>query len=137
MVCGGFCEVNLIIDWVNWEQYSLHLVWCLWDEFSKIKKNGWLWLLFWCCLLRWLVYKCLSPCLEVMLMQKEKMIAYVSWQLKDYKSQYHTHDLELVAVLFALKIWQHYLYRVKCNVYTDHKSLKYFFTQKELNMRQR
>lgn len=48
-----------------------------------------------------------------------------------------THDLELSAVVFALKIWQHYLYRERCEIYTDHKSLKYFFTQKDLNMRQR
>ena len=48
-----------------------------------------------------------------------------------------THDLELAAVVFALKIWRHYLYGVKCDIYTDYKSLKYFFTQKELNMRQR
>ena len=48
-----------------------------------------------------------------------------------------THDLELAAVVFALKIWRHYLYREKCAIYTDHKSLKYIFTQKELNMRQR
>ena len=47
------------------------------------------------------------------------------------------HDLELAAVVFALKIWRHYLYGAKCDVYTDHKSLKYLFTQKELNMRQR
>lgn len=50
---------------------------------------------------------------------------------------YPTHDLELVAVVFALKIWRHYLYGAKCELYTDHKSLKYIFTQKDLNMRQR
>jgi hypothetical protein len=57
--------------------------------------------------------------------------------LKTYKRNYPTHDLELAAVVFALKIWRHYLYEERCEIYTDHKSLKYFFTQKELNMRQR
>ncbi|MES7588717.1 ribonuclease H family protein, partial [Cutibacterium acnes] len=65
------------------------------------------------------------------------MIAYASRQLKEYEQRYPTHDLELAAVVFALKIWRHYLYGEKCEIYTDHKSLKYFFTQKELNMRQR
>ena len=50
---------------------------------------------------------------------------------------YLKHDLELAAVVFALKIWRHYLYGTRCEVYTDHQSLKYIFTQKELNMRQR
>ena len=50
--------------------------------------------------------------------------------------RYLTHDLELAAIVFALKIWRHYLYGEKCEIYTDHKSLKYLFTQKELNMRQ-
>jgi len=75
--------------------------------------------------------------LGVVLMQRGKVIAYASRQLKDYETRYPTHDLELTAVVFALKIWRHYLYGVKCNIYTDHKSLKYFFTQKDLNMRQR
>ena len=57
--------------------------------------------------------------------------------MKDYEKNYPTHDLELAAVVFALKIWTHYLYGEKCEIYTDHKSLKYFFTQKELYMRQR
>ena len=70
-------------------------------------------------------------------MQNGKVIAYVSFQLKPYERNYPTHDLELAAVVFALKIWWHHLYGVKCDIYTDHKSLKYFFTQKELNMRQR
>ena len=70
-------------------------------------------------------------------MQNGKVIAYGSRQLKDYEKNYHTHDLELAAVVFALKIWRHYLYGARCEIYTDHKSLKYFFTQKELNMRQR
>jgi hypothetical protein len=57
--------------------------------------------------------------------------------LKTYERNYPTHDLELAAVVFALKIWRHYLYGERYKIYTDHKSLKYFFTQKELNMRQR
>lgn len=74
---------------------------------------------------------------EAILMQKGKVIAYALRQLKDFERKYLTLDLELAVVVFVLKIWRHYLYRVKCNVYTNHKSLKYFFTQKELNMRQR
>ena len=75
--------------------------------------------------------------LGAVLMQHGKVIAYASRQLKDYEKNYPTHDLELAAVVFALKIWRHYLYGVHCDIYTDHKSLKYIFTQKELNMRQR
>ena len=65
------------------------------------------------------------------------MIAYASRQLKPYEQNYPTHDLELAAVVFALKIWRHYLYGESCDIFTDHKSLKYIFTQKELNLRQR
>ena len=57
-------------------------------------------------------------------------------QLKDYEINYPTHDLELVVVVFALKIWRHYLYATKCQLFTDHKSLKYTFSQQTLNMRQ-
>ena len=70
-------------------------------------------------------------------MQHGRVIAYASRQLKIHEKNYPTHDLELAAVVFALKIWRHYLYGEKCQIFTDHKSLKYFFTQKELNMRQR
>lgn len=70
-------------------------------------------------------------------MQHGKVIAYASRQLKPYEANYPTHDLELAAVIFALKIWRHYLYGETCDIFTDHKSLKYIFTQKELNMRQR
>nr|GFB53537.1 RNA-directed DNA polymerase [Tanacetum cinerariifolium] len=66
-----------------------------------------------------------------------KVIAYVSRQLKPYEVNYPTHDLELAAVVFTLKIWRHYLYGESCDIFTDHKSLKYIFTQRELNMRQR
>jgi hypothetical protein len=71
------------------------------------------------------------------LMQDRKVIAYISRQLKPHEVNYPTHDLELAAVVYALKSWRHFLYGTKCELYTDHKSLKYFFTQKELNMRQR
>ncbi|GJR15062.1 putative reverse transcriptase domain-containing protein [Tanacetum coccineum] len=76
-------------------------------------------------------------CLEAVLMQREKVIAYASRQLKPNKENYTTHDLELGAVVFALKIWRHYLYGTKCTVFTDHKSLQHILDQKELNMRQR
>ncbi|GJY12068.1 putative nucleotidyltransferase, ribonuclease H [Tanacetum coccineum] len=71
------------------------------------------------------------------LMQKGKVIAYASRQLKTHEKNYTTHDLELGAVVFALKIWRHYLYGTKSVIYTDHKSLQYIFDQKDLNMRQR
>ena len=61
-------------------------------------------------------------------MQNGKVVAYTSRQLKEYEKRYPTHDLELAAVVFALKIWRHYLYGEKCEIYTDHKSLKYFLT---------
>ncbi|GJR63985.1 putative reverse transcriptase domain-containing protein [Tanacetum coccineum] len=75
--------------------------------------------------------------LGVVLMQREKVIAYASRQLKPNEENYTTHDLELGAVVFALKIWRHYLYGTKCTVFTDHKSLQHILDQKELNMRQR
>nr|GFA63321.1 putative reverse transcriptase domain-containing protein [Tanacetum cinerariifolium] len=75
--------------------------------------------------------------LGVVLMQIEKVIAYASRQLKIHEKNYITYDLELGAVVFALKIWIHYLYGTKCMVFTDHKSLQHILDQKELNMRQR
>ncbi|KAL0537615.1 hypothetical protein IC582_026598 [Cucumis melo] len=75
--------------------------------------------------------------LGCVLMQQGKVVPYASRQLKSHEQNYPTHDLELAAVVFALKIWRHYLYGEKIQIFTDHKSLKYFFTQKELNMRQR
>lgn len=75
--------------------------------------------------------------LGCVLMQRGKVIAYASRQLKIHERNYTTHDLELGAVVFALKIWRHYLYGTKCVVFTDHKSLQHIFNQKELNMRQR
>ncbi|GKB76340.1 reverse transcriptase domain-containing protein [Tanacetum coccineum] len=71
------------------------------------------------------------------LMQREKVIAYASRQLKVHEENYTTHDLELGAVVFALRLWRHYLYGMKCVVFTDHKSLQYILNQKELNLRQR
>ena len=65
------------------------------------------------------------------------MIAYASRQLKKHKENYPTHDLELATVVFDLKIRRHYLYGVPFRIFTDHKSLHYIFTQKELNLRQR
>ncbi|GJY99318.1 putative reverse transcriptase domain-containing protein [Tanacetum coccineum] len=75
--------------------------------------------------------------LGAVLMQREKVISYASRQLKIHERNYTTHDLELGAVVFALKIWRHYLYGTKCTVFTDHKSLQHILDQKELNMRQR
>nr|GEX29472.1 putative reverse transcriptase domain-containing protein [Tanacetum cinerariifolium] len=71
------------------------------------------------------------------LMQREKVIAYASRQLKKHEENYTTHDLELGAVVFALRLWGYYLYGTKYTVYTDHKSLQYILDQKEINMRQR
>ncbi|GJR77973.1 putative reverse transcriptase domain-containing protein [Tanacetum coccineum] len=75
--------------------------------------------------------------LGAVFIQKEKVIAYASRQLKVHKKNYTTHDLELGVVVFALKMWRHYLYGMKCVVFTDHKSLQHILDQKELNMRQR
>jgi hypothetical protein len=75
--------------------------------------------------------------LGCVLMQEGRVIAYASRQLRRHEDYYPTHDLELAAVVHALKIWRHYLLGNICHIYTDHKSLKYIFTQSELNMRQR
>ncbi|GJS30471.1 putative reverse transcriptase domain-containing protein [Tanacetum coccineum] len=75
--------------------------------------------------------------LGVVLMQREKVIDYASRQLKVHEKNYTTHDLELRSVVFALKIWRHYLYGTRCTVFTNHKSLQHILDQKELNMRQR
>lgn len=75
--------------------------------------------------------------LGAVLMQCGRVIAYASRQLKPNEANYPTHDLELGAVVFALTIWIHYLYGVKCTIYIDHKSLKYLMDQLNLNMRQR
>ncbi|KAI3715043.1 hypothetical protein L6452_22009 [Arctium lappa] len=75
--------------------------------------------------------------LGCVLMQRGKVIAYASRQLKVHEKNYPTHDLELAVVVFALKLGRHYLYGTKCTLYMDHKILKYVFDQQELNMRQR
>ena len=62
-------------------------------------------------------------------MQEGKVVAYASRQLKPHEKNYPTHDLELAVIVFALKIWRHYLYGEKCFIYTDHKSLKYLPSQ--------
>src|SRR6185503_11188765 len=70
-------------------------------------------------------------------MQDGKVVAYASRQLRSHEQNYSTHYLELAAVVHALKIWRHYLIGNKCKIYTDHNSLKYIFTQPDLNLRQR
>jgi hypothetical protein len=70
-------------------------------------------------------------------MQGGQVVSYASQQLRKYEENYPTHDLELAAVVHALKIWRHYLIGHRCEVYSDHKSLKYKFTQNDLNLRQR
>nr|GEY83782.1 reverse transcriptase domain-containing protein [Tanacetum cinerariifolium] len=75
--------------------------------------------------------------LGAVLMQREKVIAYASRQLKVHEKNYTTHDLELGVLVFALKMWRHYLYGTKCVMFIDHKSLQHILDQKELNMRQR
>jgi hypothetical protein len=75
--------------------------------------------------------------LGCVLMQEGKVVAYASSQLRKHEQNYPTHDLELVATVHALKIWRHYMIGNKCQIFTDHKSLKYIFTQRDLNLRQR
>ena len=74
--------------------------------------------------------------LGCVLMQSGRVVAYSSRQLKNHEQNYPTHDMELAAVVFALKIWRHYLYREEFELYSNHKSLKYIFTHQDLNMRQ-
>jgi hypothetical protein len=74
---------------------------------------------------------------ECVLMQDDHMVAYASRQLRKHEAHYPTHDLELAVVVHALKIWRHYLMGKMCELYMDHKSLKYIFTQLNLNLRQR
>nr|GFA44199.1 putative reverse transcriptase domain-containing protein [Tanacetum cinerariifolium] len=81
-------------------------------------------------------FQLLKQKLCAVLMQRENVISYASRQLKIHEENYTTHDLELGVIVFALKIWRHYLYGTKCMVFTDHKSLQHILDQKELNMRQ-
>ncbi|GJW45838.1 putative reverse transcriptase domain-containing protein [Tanacetum coccineum] len=82
------------------------------------------------------LYAKFSKWIGSVLMQREKVIYYASRQLKIHEKNYTTRDLELGSVVFALKIWRHYLYRTKCTVFTDHKSIQHILNQKELNLRQ-
>ena len=75
--------------------------------------------------------------LGCVLMQSERVVAYGSRQLKNHKRSYPTHDMELAAIVFALKVWRYYLYGEQFEVFSNHKSLKYIFTQRDLNRRQR
>jgi hypothetical protein len=75
--------------------------------------------------------------LGCVLMQDNRVIAHASRALRPHEQNYHTHDLELAAVVHALKMWRHYVMGTHCNIFTDHKSLKYIFTQVDLNMRHR
>jgi hypothetical protein len=70
-------------------------------------------------------------------MKEGRVVAYASRQLKTHKQNYPTHDLQLAAVVHTLKIWRHYVIGNKCEIYIDHKSLKYIFTHSDLNLRQR
>lgn len=72
-----------------------------------------------------------------MLVQEGRVVAYASRQLKPHEGNYSMHDLELATIVHALKIWRHYLIGSRCEIFTDHKSLKCIFTQSELNLRQR
>jgi hypothetical protein len=71
-----------------------------------------------------------------MLMQNDQVVSYASHQLRKHEENYPTHDLELAAVVHDLKIWRHYLIDHRCKIYSDYKSLKYIFTQMDLNLRQ-
>ena len=73
--------------------------------------------------------------LGAVLMQHGSVVAYASHQLKKHEVNYPTHDLELAAVVFALKLWRHYLCGAKFEIFTDYQSLKYIFTQRDLNLR--
>jgi hypothetical protein len=75
--------------------------------------------------------------LGCVVMQDGHMVAYASWKLRKHEVNYPTHVLELAAVVHTLKIWRHYLMGKRCELYTDHKSLKYIFTHLNLNIRQR
>jgi ribonuclease HI len=75
--------------------------------------------------------------LGCVLMQEGQVVCYASRQLRKHEENYPTHDLELAAVVHALKIWRHYLIGHHCEIYSDHKSLKYIFTKNNLNLRQR
>jgi hypothetical protein len=72
--------------------------------------------------------------LGCVLMQEGQVVCYASGQLRKHEENYPTHDLELATVVHALKIWRHYLIGHRCEIYSDHKSLKYIFIQDDLNL---
>jgi hypothetical protein len=78
-----------------------------------------------------------SQGLGCVLMQDDHVVGYASRQLRKHEEKYLTHDLEFAAIVHALKIWKHYIIGMRCEVYLDHKSLEYIFTQPDLNLRQR
>ena len=78
-----------------------------------------------------------SSGLGIVLMQDGRVVAYASRQLKKHEQNYPVHDLKLAAVVMALKMWKHHLYGARFEIFTNHKSLKYVFTQRDLNLRQR
>jgi hypothetical protein len=82
-------------------------------------------------------YDASGQALECVLMQDSHVVVYASRQLRKHEEKYLTHDLELAAIVRALKIWRHYIIDKRCEVYSDHKSLKYIITQLDLNLRQR
>jgi hypothetical protein len=82
-------------------------------------------------------YDASGQVLGCILMQDGHVVAYASRQLRKHEEKYPTHDLELAAVVHYLKIWRHYIIGKRCDVYSDHKRLKYIFTQPDLNLRQR
>jgi hypothetical protein len=82
-------------------------------------------------------YDASRQCLGCVLMQEGKVVAYASKQLRKHEQNYPTHDLELAAIVHTLKIWRHYMIGNKCQIFIDHKSLKYIFTQRDPNLRQR
>ena len=82
-------------------------------------------------------YEASKAGLGCVLMQSGRVVAYGSRQLKNHEQNYLTHDMDLAVIVFALKIWRHYLYGEQFEMYSNHKSMKYIFTQRDLNMRQR
>jgi hypothetical protein len=114
------------MDWV-WNNFpcSTDIV----DHGSRLSSTGY-WETLWRVLWRIRDWTC------CVLIQEGQVVAYASRQLRKHEANYARHDLELVAIVHTLKIWRHYLLGNVCNIYTDHKSLKYIFTQPELNMRQ-
>lgn len=81
------------------------------------------------------LYRCMWEGLGAILLEDGKVIAYASLHLKTHEANYATHDLEFLVVVFSLKLWRHYLLGTKFELFTDHRSLKYIFSQKDLNQR--